>query len=148
MNSSEIPVREKNIVFLNYWNNLFYCHREIIWYLKPWLFWWEKFPTQIRPGARQLVTKVQAHPHSPDKSGNRQALAISFCAVSKCFLQAILFPLQVCPCGSSARVSYMLFLLSADTLSSVSSMHSLQNNPHVTYLYISYMKTSQGLCMV
>lgn len=98
---------------------------EIIWFIATeqlfsiWsldLSWWEKFTTQIRPDARQLVKKVQAHPCFPGQSRNRQALTISFCMVSKSFFQAIPFPLQVCPSSSSGQDSCMFFSLSADTL--------------------------------
>lgn len=117
INSSEIPVREKKVtIFFNYWNKLVYCHKAVIQDLKPWLSWWEKCNTQIRPDPRQLVTKVQAHPCFPDQSRNRQVLAISFRTVSKSFFQAVPFSLQVCPSSSSGQVSYVFFSLSADTL--------------------------------
>lgn len=64
--------------------------------------------------ARQLVTKVQAHPCFPEQTRHRQALAISFCMVSKSFFQTISLTLQVCPSGSSGQVLYVASSLSAD----------------------------------
>lgn len=84
----------------------------------------------------------------PDHGRNRQVLVISFHMVSEFFFQATPSPLQVCPASSSRQVSYKVFSLSADMLSSDSSMHSLRNSLHVPYLYTSYIETSEDVWFI